>query len=212
MPTVRRRTAQLRATQLELVPPLAPRPSHVTPTPGLHLDPDRARLWERLALRPAASPLSGRRSSATRAPLHDIGKIGIPDRVLRKPGSLDAAGVRRPMRTHTTHGGAPALRPPSPLVRMAEAIARAHHERWDGSRLPARPGRESRSPWWAASAAICDVFDALGSRRPYKEPWAPSEVIREIARGSGSHFDPALVTAFLEIAAKLDQDAELTAS
>jgi putative two-component system response regulator len=112
------------------------------------------------------------------------------------------------MRSHTTKGAEILAGSTSPLIQMAEAIARTHHERWDGTGYPnGLKGEEI--PLVGRICAVCDVFDALGSRRPYKEPWIPSRVLQEIAQGSGSHFDPALVAAFLQIAEQLDQDTEL---
>ena len=84
------------------------------------------------------------------------------------------------------------------MIQMAEAIARTHHERWDGTGYPnGLKGEEI--PLEGRICAICDVYDALGSARPYKKPWTPQEVLEEIARGSGTHFDPAIVTAFLAL-------------
>jgi putative two-component system response regulator len=140
--------------------------------------------------------------------LHDVGKIGIPDHILRKPGGLDDDEWVT-MRSHTTKGAEILAGSSSPLIQMAETIAWTHHERWDGSGYPnGLKGQEI--PLVGRICAVCDVFDALGSRRAYKEPWAPSRVLEEVAQGSGTHFDPALVAAFLAIASELDQDAELT--
>ena len=94
----------------------------------------------------------------------------------------------------------------SPLIQMAEAIARTHHERWDGSGYPNGLAGED-IPVEGRICAICDVYDALGSKRPYKEAWPVARVLEEIAQGSGSHFDPALVKAFLELAPELGRGA-----
>jgi CHASE2 domain-containing sensor protein len=204
--TVRRRTEQLRDAQLEIITRLAQAAESRDHDTGQHIH-RIGYLCERLALQvgfDAAQARMLRHASA----LHDVGKIGIPDHILLKPGGLDDREWVT-MKSHTTKGADILAGSTSPLIQMAETIARTHHERWDGTGYPAGlTGDEI--PLVGRICAVCDVFDALGSRRPYKEPWAPSEVIREIARGSGSHFDPALVTAFLEIAAELDQDAELT--
>jgi hypothetical protein len=204
--TVRRRTEQLRDAQLEIITRLAQAAESRDHDTGQHIH-RIGYLCERLALQvgfDAAQARMLRHASA----LHDVGKIGIPDHILLKPAGLDDREWVT-MKSHTTKGADILAGSTSPLIQMAETIARTHHERWDGTGYPAGlTGDEI--PLVGRICAVCDVFDALGSRRPYKEPWAPSEVIREIARGSGSHFDPALVTAFLEIAAKLDQDAELT--
>jgi putative two-component system response regulator len=138
--------------------------------------------------------------------MHDVGKIGIPDSVLLKPGKLDA-GEWEIMRSHTTKGAEILAGSQSPLLQMAEAIARTHHERWDGSGYP--NGLEGEEiPLAGRICAICDVYDALGSARPYKNPWTPQEVLEEIARGSGTHFDPAIVTAFLALIPGLDTPSD----
>jgi putative two-component system response regulator len=130
-----------------------------------------------------------------------VGKIAIPDHVLLKPGALDPAEWEV-MQTHTTAGAAILAGSNSPFVQMAETIARTHHERWDGSGYPAGLDGE-QIPLAGRICAICDVFDALLSKRPYKEPWPLDRALAEIQRMSGSHFDPRLVEAFLEIAREM---------
>ena len=129
--------------------------------------------------------------------LHDIGKIGIPDRVLRKPGRLTEEEFDL-MRTHTHVGSAVLAGSPSSLVRTAETIARAHHERWDGSGFPAGLAGEA-IPLAGRIAAICDVFDALVSPRPYKRAWTEAEAVAELQAQRGRQFDPTLVDAFLAL-------------
>jgi cyclic di-GMP phosphodiesterase len=137
--------------------------------------------------------------------LHDVGKIGIPDDVLLKPGALDPDEWRI-MQSHTAKGAEILAGSNSPLIQMAEAIARTHHERWDGTGYPnGLKGEEI--PLVGRICAICDVYDALGSKRPYKDAWPVARVLEEIAQGSGSHFDPALVAAFLKLAPELGQVA-----
>src|SRR5439155_11106632 len=98
--------------------------------------------------------------------LHDVGKIGIPDEILHKPGKLTDA-ERALMQTHTTIGAQLLADSASPLLRTAEAIARTHHERWDGGGYPEGLSGEE-IPLAGRIAAICDVFDALMTERPYK--------------------------------------------
>jgi putative two-component system response regulator len=129
--------------------------------------------------------------------LHDIGKIGIPDRVLRKPGRLTDEEYRL-MRTHTDVGSAVLAGSPSSLVRTAETIARAHHERWDGTGYPAGLAGDA-IPMAGRIAAICDVFDALVSPRPYKRAWTEQEAVAELVAQRGRQFDPTLVDAFLAL-------------
>jgi putative two-component system response regulator len=102
------------------------------------------------------------------------------------------------MKSHTLKGAEILAGSTSPLVQMAEEIARTHHERWDGTGYPAGLRGEA-IPLTGRICAVCDVFDALLSKRPYKEPWPRLSALDEIAAGSGTHFDPALVTAFLEM-------------
>ena len=128
--------------------------------------------------------------------MHDIGKIAIPDRILQKPGRLDAEEWKK-MKTHTTIGAHILEGSRAPLIRMAETIALTHHERWDGSGYPHGLAGEE-IPLAGRIASICDVFDALISTRPYKGPWPVPDALAEIERLSGSHFDPALVEKFLE--------------
>ncbi|HSV71879.1 MAG TPA: HD domain-containing phosphohydrolase [Methylibium sp.] len=134
------------------------------------------------------------------APLHDIGKVGIPDHILLKPGKLDA-DEWAVMKTHTVIGAraielaereaAHAI----PFLRIGKEIARSHHERWDGSGYPDRLAGEA-IPLSARLMAVADVFDALISLRSYKSPMSHDQARRVILDGRGSHFDPDLVDAF----------------
>ncbi|MBN9308522.1 HD domain-containing phosphohydrolase [Devosia sp.] len=128
------------------------------------------------------------------APLHDIGKIGIADAILGKPGKLspDEMAV---MRQHVTIGARILENGSSELVRTAELITQSHHERWDGTGYPDRLSGAD-IPLEARIVAIADVFDALCSERPYKKAWPVAEAYREILSLSGTHFDPACVAAF----------------
>ena len=128
------------------------------------------------------------------APLHDIGKIGIADAILTKPGRLDPEEMRQ-MRAHVSIGARILENGSSDLIRIAELIAQSHHERWDGTGYPDRLS-ETDIPLEARIVAIADVFDALCSERPYKRAWPKQEARAEIVRLSGSHFDPACVDAF----------------
>lgn len=126
------------------------------------------------------------------APMHDIGKIAIPDGILGKPGRLTDE-ERQVMSTHARigheilndfHG--------SSLMEMAADIAFCHHEKWDGTGYP-QGLKGEEIPLAARIVAICDVYDALRSRRPYKEPWADEKILQFIHEQSGKHFDPHLV-------------------
>jgi HD-GYP domain-containing protein (c-di-GMP phosphodiesterase class II) len=127
--------------------------------------------------------------------LHDVGKVGIDDAILRKPGRLDQAEMEM-MRSHT-HIGACILERDR-FLSVAYDVALHHHERWDGTGYP--EGRPSREYHLATRiVSVVDVFDALTSRRPYKEPWDPDLAAAEIECGSGTQFDPTVVTAFLHL-------------
>jgi putative two-component system response regulator len=138
---------------------------------------------------------------AKSAPLHDIGKVGIPDSILLKPGKLTPAEWAI-MKTHAQLGAdaiAQAERDSERRVAfldVAKAIARHHHERWDGVGYPDGLAGEA-IPISARLMALADVFDALISRRVYKEPMSFAEAREIIARGRGSQFDPDVVDAFL---------------
>jgi putative two-component system response regulator len=127
--------------------------------------------------------------------MHDVGKIAIPDEILRKPGPLDPR-ERAIIEGHTTVGAQLLSGSRSGLVRRAEQIARTHHERWDGTGYPARLAGED-IPLAGRICALCDVFDALISDRPYKRAWPVADALAEIAEQSGRHFDPRLVELFL---------------
>ncbi len=129
------------------------------------------------------------------APMHDVGKIGIPDAVLLKPGKLDAAEWAI-MRQHTVIGARIIGEHASGLLRLAATIALRHHEKWDGSGYPDGLAGEA-IPLAARIIALVDVFDALTSVRPYKPAWPVEDAVAHIRKESGRHFDPALVEAFL---------------
>ncbi len=128
------------------------------------------------------------------APLHDTGKIGIPDAILLKPGPLNDEEWQI-MRRHTVIGGDILANGDTELIRVAEQIALSHHERWDGTGYPLGLAGEE-IPLVGRIVAVADVFDALCSARPYKRPWTLDEARAEIEKQSGRHFDPNCVTAF----------------
>ncbi len=128
------------------------------------------------------------------SPMHDIGKIGIPDQILLKPGKLDKREWEI-MKTHAAIGADILSGHDSELMLMAREIAQNHHEKFDGSGYPnGLSGNEI--PICAKIAALSDVFDALASDRPYKKAWPVEDAVAEIRRCSGNHFDPQLVRAF----------------
>ena len=129
------------------------------------------------------------------SPMHDIGKLGVPDAVLLKPGRFTPE-ERAVMERHTTIGASILAEPKDDLMRMAERIARTHHERWDGAGYPARLKAED-IPLEGRIVAVADVFDALTSKRVYKPAFDVDESIRSIADAAGSQFDPLVVEGFL---------------
>ena len=128
---------------------------------------------------------------------HDVGKIGIPDNILRKPGALTAA-ERRIMCTHTTIGARMLSGGSSAMVRAAELIARSHHEHWDGSGYPDGLSGE-RIPMEARLVAAADYFDAMTHDRPYRSAWPLEQVMTDIEAARGTHFDPRVVDALLAL-------------
>ncbi|MYN45615.1 response regulator [Pseudoduganella sp. FT93W] len=131
------------------------------------------------------------------APMHDIGKIGIPDAVLLKPGKLDADEWKI-MQSHVDIGAEILGDDDSSLLRMAASIARNHHEKWDGSGYPRGISGE-QIPLEARIVAIADVFDALTSVRPYKSAWSVEQAFDLIRKEAGTHFDPVLAELFLTL-------------
>jgi putative two-component system response regulator len=138
------------------------------------------------------------------APLHDIGKIGISDTILLKPGRLTDAEFEV-IKTHTTIGAEILSGSQSPLLRLAQRIALSHHERWDGAGYPGGLSGE-RIPLAGRIVAVADVFDALTHERPYKDAWPVDKAVDEVLGQAGRQFDPAVVDAF----ATLDHHALLS--
>jgi len=130
------------------------------------------------------------------APLHDIGKIGVPDAILLKPGRLTPDELEV-MKTHTTVGARILAGSTSDVVRLAETIARTHHERWDGRGYHGLQG--DAIPFESRIVSVADVFDALTHARPYKHAWPPGEAVSEIERQAGFQFDPRVVASFVRL-------------
>ena len=129
------------------------------------------------------------------APMHDVGKVGIPDHILLKPGKLDEAEFSI-MKQHPVIGHQILSDSSSPLLQIAAVIAISHHEKYDGTGYP--HGRKGEDiPLFGRIVAVADVFDALTSERPYKRAWSLEDAVVFLEEGCGSHFDPKCVQAFL---------------
>lgn len=142
------------------------------------------------------------------APLHDIGKMGIPDHILNKPGKLTSEEFEI-MKTHVTIGIETLSRvlekyPKNTFIRMGLDIAGTHHEKWDGTGYPYRLAGES-IPLSGRIMALADVYDALSSRRVYKEGFTHEQTREIILDGKGKHFDPEIVEAFLRVEAEFKE-------
>lgn len=130
-------------------------------------------------------------------PMHDVGKMAIPDHILLKPGPLDLDEWQI-MQQHTIVGAKIFWGSEAELIKLAEVIALNHHEKWDGSGYPNRL-KGSDIPLAGRIAAIADIFDALTSKRPYREPLPLEESLHIIGHSRGSHFDPEVVDAFFAV-------------
>ncbi|MCF8167388.1 MAG: two-component system response regulator [Rhodoferax sp.] len=128
------------------------------------------------------------------APMHDVGKIGIPDNILLKPGKLDALEWEV-MRQHPSMGAEILGQHTNPLLHAAREVALTHHEKWDGSGYP-HGLRGEEIPLFGRIVAIADVFDALTSARPYKTAWTVEAALQNLEQGAGTHFDPDLLSPF----------------
>ena len=131
------------------------------------------------------------------APLHDVGKIGIPDRILLKPGRLTAEEFET-MKQHTTLGASLLARSGAAVLKLGEQIALTHHERWDGNGYPNQLAGDV-IPIAGRIVALVDSFDAMTNDRPYKTASSTEEALTEISRCSGKQFDPQVATAFLQM-------------
>lgn len=130
------------------------------------------------------------------APMHDVGKIGVPDSILTKPGKLDQEEWKI-MQQHCMYGAKILEHPTSRIFDVAREIALSHHEKWDGSGYPLGLAGAA-IPLAGRIAAIADVFDALSSKRSYKDRWPEDQAVRCILDQAGIQFDPALVAIFAE--------------
>ncbi len=192
---VRQRTVELAETRLEIIHRLARAAEFRDAQTGMHL----LRMSHYAQLIGLAAGLNELDSTLLlhTAPLHDVGKIGVPDSILLKPGKLDASEFAH-IKRHPLIGAAIIGSHPSEVIKTARLIALTHHERYDGTGYPNGVAGDC-VPFLGSIAAIADVFDALTSSRPYKPAWPVDQAVEAIKQGSGTQFAPRLVSAFLEI-------------
>ncbi len=186
---------ELLETRLEIIRRLGRAAEYRDNETGLHII--RMSKYSQLIGKAAGMSDSDAELVLNASPMHDIGKIGIPDSILLKPGKLDAEEWTI-MQTHAAIGAEILSGHPSDLMEMARLIALTHHEKWDGSGYPAGLKGE-QIPIEGRIVALADVFDALTSERPYKKAWSVEEALAEIDRISGTHFDPQLTQIFKQV-------------
>ena len=191
---VRERTRELEAAQLEIIERLARAAEFRDDNTGQHTE----RVGQMAAVLARQLGLSDAEVSLIRraAPLHDVGKIGIPDSILLKLGKLTLDEFQQ-VKTHTTIGARILSGSRFNVLRIAEEIAFSHHERWDGDGYLGLTGEQI--PLAGRIVAVADVFDALTQKRPYKDPWPVADAVEEITRQRGLQFDPEVVDAFLRV-------------
>ena len=206
---VRERTEELVATRMEIIRRLGRAAEYKDNETGLHVI--RMSHYARLIAEALSDDEAWVELVFNAAPMHDIGKIGIPDSILLKKGKLNDDEWHL-MRQHPSYGAEIIGEHNSPLMNMALAIALSHHERWDGSGYPnGLKGEEI--PLAGRIIAIADVFDALTTERPYKQAWSVEDAVKLIDEGAGTHFDPQLVPIlhsalpeFLDIKERYEED------
>ena len=189
---VRARTREVEASRLEVLDRLALAAEYRDDLTGAHTR--RVARTARAVAEQLGCDAESLRLIELAAPLHDVGKIGVPDAILRKAGTLDAS-ERTVMRRHTLIGARMLADSESTVLQTAEQVALRHHERWDGAGYPQGLGGEE-IPLAARIVAIADVFDALCCSRPYKPPWSVDRAVGEVLEGAGSQFDPDVAAAF----------------
>lgn len=191
---VRKATSEILQRERETVMRLCRAAEFRDPETGAHIQ-RMAHFSQLIAARMGMS-LQDQELLLEAAPMHDIGKVGIPDKILLKPGRLtDEEFVI--MKQHAEIGFQLLQGSSSRTLQVGAEIARGHHEKWDGSGYPAGLQGEA-IPIFSRIVAVADVFDALTSERPYKKAWSLEEAVDYLLAGAGTHFDPQVVPAFLE--------------
>ena len=187
------RMEELRATRLEIVQRLGLAAEYKDNETGLHVI--RMSHFSRVLGLAAGMSETEADDLLHAAPMHDVGKIGIPDCILQKPGPLDPDEWKI-MQSHAAIGAEIIGEHPNGMLALARNIALTHHEKWDGSGYPKGLAGEA-IPLEGRITAIADVFDALTSVRPYKKAWSEEEALAFLVEQKGRHFDPVLVDLFI---------------
>ena len=202
--TVREQTATIRRAHEETILRLVSASRYRDEGTGAHIK--RTGLYSELFAEVLGWPVGRREDIRMAAPMHDVGKIGIPDTILQKPGKLtrEEFGV---MKTHTVIGAKMLAGSESSVLQMAQEIALCHHERWDGGGYP-RGLAESAIPETARIIALVDVYDALTHDRVYRAALPETEALAIMERGRGNHFDPFLFGVFLSLVPEMRRIAE----
>lgn len=190
---VKQRTEQLERSRLEIIQRLGRAAEYKDNETGMHVV--RMSHYSRILAEQLDVSKRWVELVFQASPMHDIGKIGIPDNILGKPGKLDG-DEWTVMQKHVNFGADIIGESDSLLLQMAKEIALYHHEKWDGSGYPHGTQGEA-IPLSARIVAIADVFDALTSERPYKKAWPVEDAVALLEEGAGAHFDPNLVPIFI---------------
>lgn len=197
---VKERTHELYETQLDVIQRLGRAVEYRDSETGLHII--RMSYYSACLAKEAGLNDNECEMILNASPLHDIGKIGIPDSILLKAGKLTEEEWTV-MKTHTTIGAELLSGSTSKLLNLAKEIAMTHHEKWDGTGYP-KGLKTDEIPLVGRICGLCDVFDALTSERPYKKAWSPRETVEEMSRQKGKHFDPGLVDCFIKILPRIE--------
>ncbi len=196
---VTERTAQLQQSRLDIIKRLGRAAEFKDNETGMHVT--RMSHYSRLMAEAISDDSKWIEQIFNAAPMHDIGKIGIPDNILLKPGKLDDQEWDM-MRKHPEFGANIIGEHSSELMQMAKEIAISHHEKWNGLGYPNKLKGED-IPLSGRIVAIADVFDALTAERPYKKAWLVDDAVNLINEESGQHFDPELVEIFNKVLPKI---------
>ena len=196
---VREKTEEIQHTQLEIIKKLGRAAEYKDNDTGLHIE----RISEYCFLIASALGLDQTQADLIlhASPMHDIGKLGVPDYILQKPAKLTGEEFSH-IRKHPEIGGYIIGESSCELLQAAKIIAQQHHEKWNGTGYPLGLSGESIH-LFARIVAIADVFDALSSKRPYKDPWPVEKAVDLIKKESGQHFDPEIVNSFLSVLPKI---------